>query len=704
MKKKILLSVFVFALFLFVLVLGVSATTIYKDADGNELFHYEVDENNIITTYEGEFPKVDSEGNALTWYVTATTTEGSNTVKTVASFKTLDEEYATLNENGVYTYKSGTGATNRNIVSAFFPSNMGIKKLNLSDSGYRNGYTYNPGGTEILFVYLPNTLTELPERIGQGSKMLICDMPSDMPIEKISHVAFHSSKCLREINIPDTVTEIAGKSQNDGAAFFECVSLERVTFTENSQLTTIGHMVFHKNYKLSYIKIPNSVVSIGQHAFSSTALVESPFSEGSLCTTLGGRCFANIATLESFIVPAGLTKADILGSEDYGPLAESTVGLVTFGNAKPITTLLPSFFARAIIDKIVLPEGPTNIPRLYFTCATLGDVCFSDTIETASERVFQSTYVEIIRFGANFKCFVNNYDDYLSFTNVTKGVKEIYLPASFYAQAPSTTYHVGYAFAFGSSGNNIKFFYAGTEEELNASITNFKNGTKASGTENWKFTGATIKSYEEYVADPESFASGNYIFWGYDPCMAFCTPFYTEDTVREATMVYESYLTSGLKTTVCPRCGANDGGETTPALFSCLGYSASQFGTGGVSVCYVANKDAIAEYERVTGKTVSYGVFAASYDKLGANDAVAADGAFNKCVIGTLISGSINNAFEIKVAGFANETQMNAKLILAAYVIAKKDGVGVVSYMQPNAPANGERYSYTTYNSLLKAE
>ena len=43
---------------------------------------------------------------------------------------------------------------------------------------------------------------------------------------------------------------------------------------------------------------------------------------------------------------------------------------------------------------------------------------------------------------------------------------------------------------------------------------------------------------------------------------------------------------------------------------------------------------------------------------------------------------------------------MNAKLILAAYVIAKKDGVGVVSYMQPNAPQDGGRYNYITYNEI----
>lgn len=702
MKKKLLLSILALFIFLVVFALGISATTIYKDEAGNELFRHD-QENGIITTYEGEFPKTDKDGNALTWYVTGTKDENGNTVKTVASVLTLDENYATLND-GKYSYKTSTVNTT-NVVSVYFPSDKGITTLNLANGGYKRNNGWDPTGSEILFVYLPSTLTTLPERIVQGSKVLVCEMPSEMPITEISHVAFYEAKCLREINIPSSVKIIKGRSKNDGTAFYACSSLERVTFGENSQLETIETQAFQYNTSLKYVRLPDGLKTIGTHAFSETDLRESPFSPTSRCEELGGRCFNGIPALETFIVPATLKNVVIFGSADYGPLSESSVALVTFGTAAPITELSPSFFGRAKIGKIILPNGPTNIPNRYFIWATIKDVCFSDTIETASERVFQDATVEVIRLGANFKHFINSLDDNHSFTNVTKGVREIYLPASFYAEKPDTVYHVGYAFAIGGSGSaNANFFYAGSEEQLAIALANYKEGTKASGTENWRFLGAKIVSYDDYIKDSAQYESGNYIIYGYDPCLAFCTPFYEEDTVREATIVYDDYLLGGLKTTICPLCGGRSEGETTPALFSCLGYSAPTFGDGGISVCYIANKTAIAEYEKATGKSVSYGVFAVSFNKLGTGDAVMSSGEFAKGVIGTSVEGAADRVFEIKIVGFVTQEQMDAKLVLSAYVIATKDGVGVVSYMQPNSPASGERYSYTTYNSLLKAE
>ena len=158
MKRKILLTVFASVLFVLALAMCVGATTIYRDSQGNELFRFETDEKSIITTYEGEFPKTDSEGDALTWYVTGTVAEGENTVKTVVSFKTLDEAYATLDANGIYSYKNGTGATTKTVVAVNFPYDMGIKKINLAGGGYKNNINYDPNGTEILFVYLPNTI------------------------------------------------------------------------------------------------------------------------------------------------------------------------------------------------------------------------------------------------------------------------------------------------------------------------------------------------------------------------------------------------------------------------------------------------------------------------------------------------------------------------------------------------------------------
>ena len=695
MSRKILTSLILTLIFAVALTLCISASTIYRDGNGNQLFSFEADSNGVITSYEGEFPKIDIEGNALTWYVTATSTEGNNTIKTVASVLTLDENHFSLN-NGVYTYKGNT-VKNTNVVSVYFPSDKGITKLNISNGGYRSGnmYTYTPNGSEILFVYLPSSLTELPERIVQASKALVCDIPFECQFEKIAQVTFHHAKSLREINIPDSVKEIAGHSSNNGAAFYECVSLERVNIRETSKLEKIGTLAFHNNHKLSYIKIPDSVTYIGEHAFSYTALVESPFSENSRCEHLGGRCFGNISTLKSFIVPATLKTADILGSQDWGPLAESTVDLVTFGNASPVTQFLPSFFARATIKKLVLPEGPTAIPRMFFACANLTELCLPNTIEVAYERALQSAYVEIIRLGANFKYFANNYVDNHSFTNGTKGVREIYLPASFYAEKPDAVYHIGHALVLdGSGSSNIKFFYTGTSEQLAVSLDNFQNTTTASGTNNWKFSGATPVSYADYLADESAYANGYYIIYDYDPCEAFCHPFYNENTVLETTIAYKNYFDFGTKAILCPLCNTVGKGESTAPLFSWRGYSCTESKLGGsysVTQSFYINKIAISEYEAVTDKKIEFGAFVSCNKNDGSVSlSLDAKGSYSKRL--DVLS---TDYIEVKVSGITTDAHKSARLIFCLYVI--DEGVKFLD----NEKTVTELYGIS-YNEIIK--
>ena len=701
MKKKILLMAFATVLFVLALAMCVGAATIYRDSEGDELFRFEMDENKLITTYEGEFPKTDGEGNALTWYVKGTATEGANTVKTVASFKTLDEAYATLNSDGVYTYKNGTGATTKTVVAANFPYDMGIKKLNLAGGGYKNDIHYDPNGTEILFVYLPNTMTELPERIVQGSKALVCHIPMEAQISKISHVAFYEAKCLREVNIPATVTEIAGQGDRNGSAFYCCDSLEIVHIGENSQLKTIGIYAFHKNYKLREFKIPDGVTFVGSHAFSYTALAESPFGAGSRCEEIGGRAFSDNTALKTFIVPATLKKVDILGNNTHGPLSDCpNIELVTFGNSAPITQLFPSFFGRAGIEKVVLPNGPTSIPSSFFLEAKLTDVCMSDTIKTIGEFAFENATVEVIRLGANFEYFTNNSGANQRMTNAVKGLKAIYIPASFYAQKPETVQQVAYALNAGG-GSNVKFFYTGTQEQLANAITNFKEGTTEATLGNFTFLNAKQISYEEYVLDTSAYEKGNYIIFGYDPCEAFCEPFVEEGTVREGTIAYENgYLEKGVKSTACPICGTLAKGTAVDPIFTCYGYSVPENGQGGIVIFYTIDKIALGEYTSITGKSITYGVFVASYEKLGENDAVNKNGVLADGVVGTAIKNKDNAGFEIKVVGFTTDAQKSAKLVVSAYAITTKDDEAEISYLQAEVPTEGSRYNIITFNDF----
>lgn len=318
--KKLLRIAFLVAVFACIFALCVSASYIYKNEQGETMFTFETatavtnNSHEVIKTFQGEFPKTDEQGNALTWYVTNTETVGGNTVKTVASVKTLDSDYFTLSKDGKYSYGGTKGkiVTQYNVVSVNFPYDSGISTLSLENDGYKiSGYSYSPFSTEILFLYLPNTLTILPERIVQNSKVLVCDIPSDAPFTSISRVAFYHAKCLREVNIPSSVQKIYSVDANEGTTFYQCESLKRVTFGENSVLTEIQAYAFLGCASLSDITLPDSLLKIGNSAFYAVPLVNSPFTANSKCQSIGSSCFENIDTLKNMIIPNGIVELDV---------------------------------------------------------------------------------------------------------------------------------------------------------------------------------------------------------------------------------------------------------------------------------------------------------------------------------------------------------------------------------------------------------
>jgi hypothetical protein len=377
MKKKIIYVLSAIAVFCCIFAISASAATIYKDATGNEMFRFEMNSSNIITSYKGEFPKTDASGNALTWYVISTATDAeNNTVKTVASVQTLDPQYFTL-ADGNYEYggTAGKPVTQYNVVSVNFPYNSGILKLILENEGYKaSGYSYSPFTTELLFLYLPNTLTSLPGRTIQNSKALVCDMPSDMPIKGISNVEFYHAKCLRKINIPSTVETINGKGAGDGSAFYQCVSLEKVTFGENSQLKNIQYMAFYQCASLSEILIPDSVLTIGEEAFLGTAIVNSPFSKNSQCHTIGANAFQVIKTLKYMIIPNGIVNLNAMTFMAYC----ENIEFIGFGNNSQLKTISANCFNGWSVHQ-GKNYGKLNIEVLPDQVTSVGDFAFMGT-------------------------------------------------------------------------------------------------------------------------------------------------------------------------------------------------------------------------------------------------------------------------------------------------------------------------------------
>ena len=277
MKKKILFTILLVSLLTCIFAISASAAVIYKTADGEILFTAQ-DENadRVFESYTGSFPKTDKDGVALTWYLTGEETDADgNVVRTVASFQTLDQTgtHASLFDKGVYKYVDKNKELS--IVSAYFPDNSGILTFSMSDSGYGDAYSFASDHSNLLFLRLPNTLTDLPSRIAQSTPIIHCEIPDEAPFTTISNVSFYDARNLRSVDIPASVTIIKGSNHsNNGFAFYNCISLTDVNFSENSRLETIEMNAFNNCKGLKEITVPNSVVNLGERAFQACSSLE----------------------------------------------------------------------------------------------------------------------------------------------------------------------------------------------------------------------------------------------------------------------------------------------------------------------------------------------------------------------------------------------------------------------------------------------
>ena len=165
-------------------------------------------------------------------------------------------------------------------------------------------------------------------------------------------------------------------------------------------------------------------------------------------------------------------------------------------------------------------------------------------------------------------------------------------------------------------------------------------------------------------------------------------------------LIYDDYSKNGYYSYQCERCDNLNNEKTAPALFDCLGYSAAEYGDGGMTIGFRVNEGAISDYEEITGESVSYGVFAAKAERIGNNDIFDENGASRTGVITADITNSGFNIFNLRIVGFTEE-QKEIGLAMGAFVGTSKDGVSKYSYMQIDTPAMGEKYFFASYNDVL---
>ena len=176
--------------------------------------------------------------------------------------------------------------------------------------------------------------------------------------------------------------------------------------------------------------------------------------------------------------------------------------------------------------------------------------------------------------------------------------------------------------------------------------------------------------------------------------MTYCELGYDEHNNTTEIAYNNGYTESGYKLVGCAKCLKGET-EELEALITCDGYSVEEKGTG-IVVGYRINDEAIAKYYELTGKTVKYGLYAATKTALNGNDIIGEDG---KPTDGA-VKAEINNGFialELKICGITDKEAMFA---LGAYLEITDENGTEYAYIEDGEPAENEKYCFVSYNSV----
>lgn len=408
--------------------------------------------------------------------------------------------------------------------------------------------------------------------------------------------------------------------------------------------------------------------------------------------------------VETVVIPED-SELTTLGSDAFNGCTKLVN--IDISHCEKLTTVAGAAFRGCTgITSIVFPENVTSIGANCFYLSNLsGTVVVPNKVTTLGEGAFLSTKIETLILGESVTSIKYNFAGNLNAVS-NQYLKNVYIPAT--AQLVPNDWR----YVFFKCANPVNFYVVGTESECAAMLETMKSQSATSGyymnfitaDEATEETGAGYGIVYTCYNRCDAFYGSEHIFESStDPnsCMTSCTRCgeirgeageHSYFVITE-TFEGERYISACTVVKSCGDCGYVAKITSVGKIVTWLGYSVPEEAIGGavgISQSYYIDKNALAEYESVTEKTIDYGIVAANGEN---EEPIVVSGGMAVANGSIVISMVGIDCFEIKIGGIG-ATQYDTAVIFNAYVVDD----GCVYYVSGDKTA--EAPNALSYNQI----